>query len=86
MIESWQRFVLWLVVLLYGSWPSELRVIFFRRWLISLAFRFRWSQMPRVSALFWRLSRIGSRESLQPALAAYSSKLLMNAMMHGRER
>lgn len=85
MRERWQRFIVWLVVLIFGAWPPELRVVFFRRWIFDLAFRCRWYGLHRVSNLLWWFAKIGARESTQPAMAAYSSKLLMNAIIEGRE-
>lgn len=81
----WQRFQLWIVTLIFGAWPRELRVIFFRRWLIKLAFRFRWAGLMRASDTCWRLSRVWSLQSTQPAMAAYASKQIMLALMDGRE-
>lgn len=81
-----QRFWIWLVVLIFGAYQPDLRVVFWRRWAVSFAFRFRWLDRPRLSNVVWRIARLGLGQADQPALSAYASKILMLALMDGRER
>jgi len=74
-----------LIAWFFGAYEPSLRLLPWRRWCVSLAFRFRWSGMERLSALFWRLARLWSLERTQPAISAYSTRLLMWAIMEGRE-
>jgi hypothetical protein len=59
-------------------WP---RPIFWRRWLVSIAFRF--NHDGGMSKLCWRLSRVFASEQTHMRLAAYSSGLFMSAVMRG---
>ncbi len=80
-LSWWVAFVVWF----FGAWKPELRLLPFRRLAVSLAFRMRWIGLTRASNALWYLARIAAVERTHPALAAYSTKVLMSAFMDGRE-
>ena len=77
--------ITWLTIWFFGALKPELRLLPFRRWFISWAFRCRWVGLERLSNLFWRAARIGAIERTHPALAAYTTKMIMGGVMEGRE-
>lgn len=57
------------------------RPIFWRRWLIGLAFRL--NHTGALSKLCWRLSRAIATDNTHMLLSAYVSGLYMNAILRG---
>lgn len=74
-----------IVVWFFGSYQHSLRLWPWRRWCLSWSFALRWMGMARASALLWKAARLFATERVHQALAAHSTRLLMHAIMEGRE-
>ncbi len=85
-LRFYLRWWFWFCVWFFGTFTPSGRLLPFRRWLIRAAFNFRFMGQERLSNACWKWSKVWAVERTHPALAAYATKLLMPALMDGRER
>lgn len=72
-------------VFFFGTFTPSGRLLPHRRWFIRLAFRFRYIGNEGASNFFWSAARWFAAERTHPALAAYSTKMIMTGIVEGRE-